>query len=695
MFVTMRLGCWVLARSGDFSTKEAAVPVLTNALADESYRNHAVWALSLIGELAEAAVPALINALADEDAEVRLNVVRTLGVIGKPAKAAVPALVNALADEDGSVRSYVAEALGVIGEPAKVIVPALMNALTGEDRYIRGSAALALGRIGEPAKVAVPALISVLVDESGLSHSAEQALKRIGIPEAMKHIYERKNRADAMLFASVLIAIGLLHLLLFVFYPKLTSNLYYAILVGNVAIAGSLIILGTEAFNLTLQKVTAIICISVSISGLRFLYSLFYTQLPKQFWVFLASWCAIGGLAFYTPDPNTSDLTWTTLAIFIFAFFLFFLVSLVEVLRVLLVAIKKKKDGAWVIGIGFMVFAFAVIAVTVEDSWKFNFGILDFGTLESGASQNSWDFNFMVVKPAVVFVFATLGLLISMSIYLARNFAKTNNALQTAKKNLEAKNTQLQVKSEALERSYDTLKRTQAQLIQSEKMATVGTLAGGVAHEINNPMDAILGSVQRILRVSKDPEKVVESAQSAQEGTRRCKDIVGKLLKYARQSSDEFTALDINQVINDTVALLTHQLKLENISLQMQLSPRLNVQGNFNELSQVITNLLINAKDAVVEARVGGKQAGVITVRTTAEKEEVLIEVSDDGVGIAAEDVGKLFDPFFTTKPVGKGTGLGLSICQGIVEKHRGRIQVASKVEDGATFRVFLPISES
>jgi len=241
----------------------------------------------------------------------------------------------------------------------------------------------------------------------------------------------------------------------------------------------------------------------------------------------------------------------------------------------------------------------------------------------------------------------------------------------------------------------EKVKQTQAQLIQSEKMATVGTLAGGVAHEINNPLDATLGSVQRILRFPEDPKRVVESAQSAQEGTRRCKDIVEKLLKYARQSSDEFTSLEVNQVIEDTVALLAHQLKLENISLEMQLSPGLNVQGNFTELSQVITNVLTNARDAIVAARATGKDAGAIAVRTAAEKDEVLIEVTDNGIGIDEEHLGKLFDPFFTTKPVGKGTGLGLSICQGIIEKHHGRIEASSEVGKGATFRVFLPSAES
>jgi len=126
------------------------------------------------------------------------------------------------------------------------------------------------------------------------------------------------------------------------------------------------------------------------------------------------------------------------------------------------------------------------------------------------------------------------------------------------------------------------------------------------------------------------------------------------------------------------------------------------VQGNFTELSQVITNLLINAKDAIVAARATGKDAGVITVGAAAEKDVgctpcgyILIEVTDNGIGIDEEHLGKLFDPFFTTKPVGKGTGLGLSICQGIVEKHHGRIEVSSKVGEGATFRVFLPMAES
>ena len=229
---------------------------------------------------------------------------------------------------------------------------------------------------------------------------------------------------------------------------------------------------------------------------------------------------------------------------------------------------------------------------------------------------------------------------------------------------------------------------TQKQLIRAEKMATVGTLAGGVAHEINNPLTAILTNVQFLLS---SPESVdVESLQLMEEATKRCRTIVQKLMLYARKPSEsgQMQKINILDITNGVVGLLGYQLKQENINIKVEAdSKKYLVVGNQDELEQVITNLILNAKDAIKKI----KTEGVIKIILSKDKENVVVKVKDEGVGIADENLVKIFDPFFTTKDVGKGTGLGLSISQAIVQKHQGSIEVESKQDKGSTFIIILP----
>ncbi len=232
---------------------------------------------------------------------------------------------------------------------------------------------------------------------------------------------------------------------------------------------------------------------------------------------------------------------------------------------------------------------------------------------------------------------------------------------------------------------------TQKQLIRAEKMATVGTLAGGVAHEINNPLTAILTNVQFLLS---SPESVdEESLQLMEEATKRCRTIVQKLMLYARKPSEpsQMQKINILDITNGVVKLLTYQLKQENIKIEVKTDAKdYSVVGNQDELEQVITNLILNAKDAIQKV----KTEGVIEIVISSDSENVIIKIKDEGVGIPEKDLVKIFDPFFTTKDVGKGTGLGLSVCQSIVQKHQGSIEVESEQNKGATFIVILPKAE-
>lgn len=235
------------------------------------------------------------------------------------------------------------------------------------------------------------------------------------------------------------------------------------------------------------------------------------------------------------------------------------------------------------------------------------------------------------------------------------------------------------------------LMEVQNQLVQAEKLATVGTLAGGVAHEINNPLTAILTNVQMLLAAKPiDSELDRESLELIEEATKRCRTIVQKLMTYAKKplESARLDKVDLRKVLDITIAFISYQLEQENIKINTQIDEGgYFVSGNHNELEQVVTNLILNAKDAIKRL----KKSGIIHVAISKKDETIMIEVQDEGPGIPQGILSKIFDPFFTTKDVGKGLGLGLSICHSIIAKHKGTISVESEPNQGAVFTVQLP----
>jgi len=233
------------------------------------------------------------------------------------------------------------------------------------------------------------------------------------------------------------------------------------------------------------------------------------------------------------------------------------------------------------------------------------------------------------------------------------------------------------------------LEDTEIQLIQSEKMATMGVLAGGVAHEINNPLGAILINAEMLLKEI-DSKSHKDMLSKIEEGTRRCKNIVEMLLQYSRKTSAKYKELDLNSVIDNTCAFLEDQLLNENIHIAKEQGKLSSIPGNSNELMQVFTNLILNSKEAIKSKN----ESGIITIKSYQEVDFVVAQVIDEGIGIPEENLGKIFDPFFTTKEVGEGTGLGLSILYRIVENHNGSIEVASKPGMGTTFTIKIPIKQ-
>jgi hypothetical protein len=241
----------------------------------------------------------------------------------------------------------------------------------------------------------------------------------------------------------------------------------------------------------------------------------------------------------------------------------------------------------------------------------------------------------------------------------------------------------------------------QAKFYQAEKMATIGVLAAGVAHEVNNPLAAVAGFAEGIRRRLPQIEKNVDAelvddfyeyTDTILKECSRCRDIVQALLSFSRPISSAFSPVSLNDVVKDTVRLLQHHLKQHpELTLNVELQENLPlIYADAPQLKQVVLNLMTNALDAI-----GGD--GTISVSTTAVNETgngsgVRLMVEDSGCGIPPDIVDKLFEPFFTTKPVGKGIGIGLSTCYNIVQKHSGDISVKSAPKKGSRFIVNLPV---
>ena len=250
------------------------------------------------------------------------------------------------------------------------------------------------------------------------------------------------------------------------------------------------------------------------------------------------------------------------------------------------------------------------------------------------------------------------------------------------------------------QRAEDDRAKIQRQLLQAEKLAALGQLAAGVAHEINNPLATIAGCAEGLLDRASHPslraqpefQDFPDYLAVIEDEAYRCKEITGGLLQFVRAETADREPSDINLLLEKSLELTSHQSRFSGLELQLELSPHLPVlQANSNRLRQVFLALAINALEAC-----GGK--GSLTVRTLMRPsqtgDEVAIEFEDTGCGIPPELLGKIFEPFFTTKGEQRGTGLGLAICQGIVAEHGGRIEVESAVGRGSLFRVILPVSQ-
>ncbi|HKR05146.1 MAG TPA: ATP-binding protein, partial [Bacteroidia bacterium] len=252
-------------------------------------------------------------------------------------------------------------------------------------------------------------------------------------------------------------------------------------------------------------------------------------------------------------------------------------------------------------------------------------------------------------------------------------------------------------------RAYEDLKKAQEQLIQSEKMASLGQLTAGVAHEINNPINFVSANVNPLKRNFAELIDVIKNKKTLnadelnytinethelltgiEEGSRRTAEIVIGLRNFSRLDEEEMKKASINEGIHSTLVLLKSKLKQNNIEVINLFDDLPEIECYPGKLNQVFMNIISNAIDAISEN-------GKIIITTSKENDRIKISICDNGKGMSREVKQKIFDPFFTTKDVGKGTGLGLSISYGIIEKHKGNIEVNSEVGKGSEFLISLP----
>lgn len=269
---------------------------------------------------------------------------------------------------------------------------------------------------------------------------------------------------------------------------------------------------------------------------------------------------------------------------------------------------------------------------------------------------------------------------------LAQSFNKMVEDLQKATEDLKEWGKTLEKKVE--ERTKE-LKEIQEHLIQSEKLASLGKLAAGIAHEINNPLGGILLYSHLLLEDLGSDSSYADNIKKVIREATRTKEIVKGLLEFARSKEPEMNIINLNDVILYSLAIFEKQELFQNIRILKMLADDLpKVRGDTSQLQQVFMNMILNAAEAM-------NGNGYLTVKTYVnQKGEVLVEITDTGCGISKENISRVFEPFFTTKPVGKGTGLGLAISYGIIKRHDGDIRIKSEEGKGTTFTIVFPASK-
>jgi two-component system NtrC family sensor kinase len=375
-----------------------------------------------------------------------------------------------------------------------------------------------------------------------------------------------------------------------------------------------------------------------------------------------------------------------------------------EVTRSVLTDGNKWTDRAFVVNDWYI-----TAYEPIEDIFGGRVGMLYVGVLEAKYADVRWralSVFILITMAGMVFAIG-LGYMIADKISRPVQYL-TKASMQVSQGNLSPEigpisNSEIgvlqktfkQMLASIQERDERQRAESETKLLQSEKQASVGKLAGGVAHEINNPLTGIFTFTHMLLKRKDIPEEVRQDLETIAQETERVRKIVKGLLDFSRQTELDREPTDINRLVRYTMSLVENQALIKGVSLNFEPGEGLpTITLDRNQMQSVLLNIIINALDATEPGGSITITSGIGVSTSKPGQNGVEILCTDTGCGIPPENLNRLFDPFFTTKDVGHGTGLGLSVSYGIVERHGGTIWVQSKLGKGSTFKVWLPIEE-
>jgi signal transduction histidine kinase len=510
---------------------------------------------------------------------------------------------------------------------------------------------------------------------------------------------------ELIILSTIQLVFALIFFFIYLFYPRGKEYLIFTILSVLTVPTIYLNFAEDTLANLLILRLVSMITLCLA---LYFLYFLFDQKALKFLYYYLPGCLIMVAWILFNPRISNSPYI-----------FIFLSIGAVEIMRIVMRAIIKKMEFAWILGLGILVIAIVGIYEILMDIFKFS-PVL--GEEDPG-------------------VYASAFLMVTMAVYLAQRFAKTNTDLarrsdelkrlnieleervakrteELAKANralekhnidLTASRNQIRKAHQELKKTHEELRQAQSRLVQSEKMASLGNLAAGVAHEINTPIGAVNSAADTSKRAIGRVIQSIEKSRSLEElnadqkfrdslkfikgnndvitlASERIVKIVKSLRSFARLDEADFKDADIHEGIDSTLTLLHHTTK-DRIEIVREYANIPKISCHPSQLNQVFMNLLKNAAESI-------QDKGTIHIKTSVEDNKVIIRISDDGLGIGEENLNRVFDPGFTTKGVGIGTGLGLSISYNIIHDHLGEIEVESEEGKGSTFSIILPIKQ-